>query len=121
MKKIVRNINEQNALLERYVKKLKDRELNKSKQPQLRLRKLDLKRKLVLPSKLPKPKDKLRFAKSKSGKSANTDKTSAKKRSSKEAPATLVRPVILILLMMRNVKNGSVESALASEDMIISR
>jgi hypothetical protein len=47
MKKIVRNINEQNALLERYVKKLKDRELNKSKQPQLRLRKLDLKRKPV--------------------------------------------------------------------------
>ena len=47
MKKIVRNINEQNALLERYVKKLKDRELNKSKQLQLRLRKLDLKRKPV--------------------------------------------------------------------------
>ena len=82
---------------------------DRNKKLQLRLKDLDLKRRHALQLSQPKPKDRWRLANSKSGKSANADKTSAKKRNRNEAPAAQAHPVIR--LMMRTVSNGSVQSA----------
>jgi len=80
-------------------KKQRESDLNKKHLPNPNA--LDWLRKLVSRSKRPKQTYRWRLANNKSGKSVTANKTSAKNASNNEAPAALVR--LVILLMMKNV------------------